>query len=62
MYHIFIIHFSVVGHLGCFCVLAIVTSAAMNIGVHVYFKLWFSLDRCPGLELLDCVIVLFLVF
>ena len=38
MYHIFI-HLSVNGHLGCFHVLAIVNSAAMNIGVHVSFQI-----------------------
>ena len=56
-----LIHSSVIGHLGCFHVLDIVNSVAMNIGVHVSFSRIYP-DICPGMELLDYVVVLYLVF
>ena len=48
MYHIFIIHSSVLGFLGCFRVLAIVNSAAVNTGSHVYFWIMVFLTYMPS--------------
>ena len=42
MYHNFFIHSSVNGHLGCFHVLTMVNSAAMNNGIHVSFSILVS--------------------
>ena len=47
MYHIFFIHSSVDGHLGCFHVLAIVNSAAMNIEVHASLQIMFFTGYMP---------------
>ena len=47
IYHNFFIHSSVDGHLGCFYVLAIVNSAAVNNGIHVSFSVLGSSGHMP---------------
>ena len=42
IYHSFFIHSFVNGHLGCFHVLAIVSSATMNNGIHVSLSILVS--------------------
>ena len=62
MYHSFLIHSSAYGHLGCFHVLAMINSAAMNIEVHMCLSDLVSLVCMPGVGLLDHMEVLFPVF
>ena len=48
MCHSFFIQSSVNGHLGCFHVLAIINSAAMNVAVQVFFSILVSSGYMPS--------------
>ena len=62
MYHNFYMYLSTDGYLGCFHVLAIVNSAAMNKGSLYLFQFWFPQGICVGVGLLGHMVALFLVF
>ena len=62
MYHNFFIHSSVIEHLGCFSVLAIVNSASANTGVHVSLRIVVSLGFVPWRGIVGHMVVLSLVF
>ena len=62
MYHSFLIHSSADGHLGCFHALAMINSAAMNIGVHVSLSDLVSSMCVPRRGLVGHTAVLFPVF
>jgi len=55
---------SISGHFDSFHILAIVNNTAINIEMHISFKLVFSfsLGKYPVVELLDHMVILFLIF
>ena len=62
VYHNFFIHSSIDGQLGCFHVLAIVISGAMNNGIHVSFSILVSSGYMPRNEIAGSYGGIILVF
>ena len=66
IYPVFI-HSSADGHLGCFYILTIINIAATNMEIYMsvpiyHILLSFPLQMYPEVELLDYMVVLFLIF
>ena len=61
---LFFVHCYILGHVGTFCVLAIVNNAALNMRVHISFQVSVSFpwDKYSELGLLDRGLVLLLFF
>ena len=55
MYHIFFIHSSVSGHLGCFHAMATVNRAAVNSGVHIFTTSSLSIPLLVDIRLPPCL-------
>ena len=62
MYYNCFICSSVDGYLGCFHVLAVVNSAAVNSGIHVSFSVLVAQGICLVVVFLGHMVVLFLLF
>ena len=62
MYHIFFVHSSFDGHLGCFHVLVVVNSVAVNIGVHVSFQNTVFSGYMPRSGIADIIWLIFGLF
>ena len=61
----FFISSSIHGYLGCFHLLAVVNNAAVNMRLHISFKIsgfFLHINTQPALEFMDHLVVLFLIF
>jgi len=63
IYHNFFIHSSTDGYLGCFHILALEDGVGRSWCIYLFMLVFlFSLNKYPEAELLDRMVVLFLIF